>query len=238
MPPLSQPPSRGLSLVSPGPADNTRVNSGAAKTVAVVDHCMLTRDCIVAALKNLGDDWEIACLSSIDDLWKPEFSVDIAILHCDDLDVPGGLSTSGQQDLRSLAEKMRIIVMASNEDPATAAALLVNGVRGYVPTKSTGLSLLTEIIRLVSVGGTFAPPSSLLALRDSGATPAVAATAHQLTSREKDVFELLRRGKPNKCIAHELGLSESTVKSHIQAIMKKLNATNRTEAVCRALESA
>jgi DNA-binding NarL/FixJ family response regulator len=44
----------------------------------------------------------------------------------------------------------------------------------------------------------------------------------------------LKSGKANKIIAHELGVSESTVKVHIGRIMKKLNATNRTQVVCRA----
>jgi Bacterial regulatory proteins, luxR family len=46
------------------------------------------------------------------------------------------------------------------------------------------------------------------------------------------------RGKPNKTIAFELQMSESTVKVHIKSIMSKMNATNRTEVVCRAYDLA
>ena len=51
------------------------------------------------------------------------------------------------------------------------------------------------------------------------------------TARQNDVAEALRHGKANKVIAYELNMCESTVKVHIRNIMRKLNATNRTEAV-------
>lgn len=51
------------------------------------------------------------------------------------------------------------------------------------------------------------------------------------TRRETDLLELLRRGLPNKLIAYELGISESTVKAHLRSIMMKLKAKNRTQAV-------
>jgi hypothetical protein len=52
--------------------------------------------------------------------------------------------------------------------------------------------------------------------------------------RPLGLLDRLKVGKANKIIAHELGLSESTVKVHIGRIMKKLNVTNRTQIVCRA----
>lgn len=52
------------------------------------------------------------------------------------------------------------------------------------------------------------------------------------TRREIELLDLLRRGKQNKLIAYELGISLSTVKAHLRSIMMKLKAKNRTEAVC------
>lgn len=56
-----------------------------------------------------------------------------------------------------------------------------------------------------------------------------------LTPREIDVLELLTEGLPNKSIAERLGISDQTVKFHIASILGKLGATNRTDAVRRAL---
>ncbi len=52
------------------------------------------------------------------------------------------------------------------------------------------------------------------------------------TRREAELLEFLRRGMPNKIIAHELGISQSTVKAHLHNIMAKLHAKNRTQAIC------
>ena len=56
-----------------------------------------------------------------------------------------------------------------------------------------------------------------------------------LTNRETDVLDLLRQGLENKKIARELGLSQGTVRNHISSILQKLEVTNRTQAVIRAL---
>jgi DNA-binding NarL/FixJ family response regulator len=57
----------------------------------------------------------------------------------------------------------------------------------------------------------------------------------ELSPRQRQVLELIGRGKPNKLIAHELEISENTVKAHLRQIMKRLHVTNRTEAALMAL---
>ena len=64
------------------------------------------------------------------------------------------------------------------------------------------------------------------AARDEAAPP-----AGLLTPRQATVLSLLQQGKANKIIAYELGMSESTVKVHIRNIMRKIGATNRTQAI-------
>ena len=58
-----------------------------------------------------------------------------------------------------------------------------------------------------------------------------------LTPRESGVLQLLARGRSNKQIAATLGVSERTVKFHVSALFTKLGATNRTEAVTRAIQA-
>jgi DNA-binding NarL/FixJ family response regulator len=71
------------------------------------------------------------------------------------------------------------------------------------------------------------------------ATPALPASeggeVEKLTAREEQVLELLAQGLPNKAIAVRLGISDQTVKFHVAAIFGKLGATNRTDAVRRAV---
>ncbi len=95
---------------------------------------------------------------------------------------------------------------------------------------------MQEALRCVLGGGVYLPAVSLMAY---GALPALdpqlgAAGAMQslgLTDRQVDVLRLLIEGKANKDICRRLDLSESTVKTHLAAIFRKLNVNNRTQAV-------
>ena len=103
--------------------------------------------------------------------------------------------------------------------------MLAAGAVGFIP-KSERSDVLLGALRLVQSGGTYVP-SRLLAAPPAAAAP-------ELTPRQLDVLHCLLRGDPNKSIARELGLTEGTVKIHIAAILRVLQARNRTEAVVRA----
>ena len=113
---------------------------------------------------------------------------------------------------------------------ATSSIWCVAG-RADIPT-NVHLELAAQAIRLVHAGGTFVPVETFLSARM--ASPAgVAQVAEDLgrvfTRRQLAVAELLRKGQSNKEIAKALTMEESTVKVHVRAIMRKLNAKNRTQ---------
>ena len=96
---------------------------------------------------------------------------------------------------------------------------------------------MIEILRLVLSGGTYVPMEIMEsdAARDRIMTEEKknVFSAHEatgFTDREAEILDKLRQGKPNKTIAAELKIAESTVKVHVRSIMRKLNATNRTQA--------
>jgi DNA-binding NarL/FixJ family response regulator len=96
-------------------------------------------------------------------------------------------------------------------------------------------TLTIEVIRLVRAGGTFAPVNiPLMRQASEQARDHLDPPSNQFTPRQLLVLEHLQRGSANKIIAHELALSEGTVKVHVRNIMKKLRATNRTQAVSRS----
>jgi DNA-binding NarL/FixJ family response regulator len=111
---------------------------------------------------------------------------------------------------------------------------LQRGARGYIPTTSTTIDVAVEVIRLVRVGGTFMPATNARAETDDCNGQHKSGLERQFTPRQIAVLNHLRRGKANKIIAHELAMSESTVKVHVRNIMKKMKATNRTEVAFRA----
>jgi DNA-binding NarL/FixJ family response regulator len=147
-----------------------------------------------------------------------------------------------------------VVLLSNRDDDVTASAAMQRGVRGFFPT-SIPVELVIAGLRLVLAGGVYRPlpivgqneASNLKVISADICAPELAAI-HQsnratrivpekpmvdLTPREKQVFAALKLGLPNKLIAAKLGLSENTVKMHIQHIMRKCSAHNRTEAVLR-----
>jgi len=117
------------------------------------------------------------------------------------------------------------VVVQSNDRPGhQVLELLKIGVHGFIPT-SVSTEVAVQVLRLVCAGGTFVPSSCLLP--DKSLSPSDGSGF--LTGRQIQVVEAIRQGKPNKIIAYELNMCESTVKVHVRAIMKKLKARNRTE---------
>jgi DNA-binding NarL/FixJ family response regulator len=122
----------------------------------------------------------------------------------------------------------RIILVSINETAEDVHQALQAGAAGYMP-KSCEKDAIVRAIRAVAAGERYLPPhlAQRLAERNLHAT---------LSSREIDVLRLIARGKANKEIADELGLSIPTIKTHIAHILTKLDASDRTRAVTTALE--
>lgn len=145
-----------------------------------------------------------------------------------DLQMPGMEGLAGLQRLREALDGRPLVVASGQDDPATIRAVLAAGVAGFIP-KTAGADMLLQALRLVLGGGVYVPPQALAGL--SAPVPEAG-----LTSRQAEVLHALARGEPNKQIARTLGLSEGTVKLHLAAILRVLQARNRTEAVVRARE--
>ncbi|MGH9534498.1 MAG: response regulator transcription factor [Terriglobales bacterium] len=129
--------------------------------------------------------------------------------------------------LRVLLAPTAWIVFGSDDQPH-AARLLRAGARGYLYA-DTGLKTLIKAIVTVRDGQLWADhrlAAAALDLSPSGA----AAGAPGLTTRERGVLEAVGRGKRNKEIAAELGITETTVKAHLNRIYKKLRVSDRLQA--------
>lgn len=150
-----------------------------------------------------------------------------------DLNMPGMDGLTGLRRLRERYPLLPTVVVSGQDDPATIRAVLAAGAGGFVP-KSDPPQLLLNALRLVAAGGVYVPVRTL-ADDHHGAQPG-SADPSGLTPRQLDVLRQLMHGRPNKLIAHDLGLAEGTVKIHIAAILRALHARNRTEAVLRARE--
>jgi DNA-binding NarL/FixJ family response regulator len=204
-------------------------------SVAVIDEHLLTRECIEISLQALGNNLQIESFAAFRDCLQSTNNHDIVLFHTHENMAHHGYDAEQLACLTRLLKTAPLIILSDFDCPESIFKAFESGATGFIPTATTSIKLAIEIIRLVQAGGTFVPRSTLFLRQPNreGATfPAV--TIYGLTPRQMQVLDRLRLGKANKIIAYELGVSESTVKVEIHNIMKKMNATNRTEVACRA----
>lgn len=120
---------------------------------------------------------------------------------------------------------LRVLVLGDNR-PALATRALRLGAYGYLDWESP-LPTLVKAIRRVAAGELWAERKTALALVHAGG---VSAAGSRLTRREKAVLEALAEGRRNKEIADRLGISEATVKSHLNRVYHKLHLSDRLQA--------
>jgi DNA-binding NarL/FixJ family response regulator len=149
-----------------------------------------------------------------------------------------GLPTLRQ--LRAAAEDRTIVVLSANDDADTVIAALNEGAAGFIP-KTTRGKAVEQALRVVLDGGIYLPPvvystvAPLPVLEQSDeARAAEAIDRLGLSPRQVDVLRLLTAGQSNKVICRELDVAESTIKTHLLALFRKLGVNSRTEAVVAA----
>lgn len=151
-----------------------------------------------------------------------------------DLGLPDSQGTDALRQLRATFPEPTYVVMSADARPATILDAIDLGAAGFVP-KTTRQGELIGALRQMMAGGVYLPASVLATQTQPSAPQATPdATALGLSPRQVDVLRLLIEGKSNKLICRDLGLSESTVKTHLAAIFRKLDANTRTQAVVAA----
>jgi DNA-binding NarL/FixJ family response regulator len=136
------------------------------------------------------------------------------------------------KQIHALAPKMKIIVVSASEDSRTIRTILATGVKGYIPKRSE-IKVFNNALKLIIEGGSYVPPN-LLENTPLNALSGRNIGIKTLTTRQSQVLDLIAQGKSNKQIAYDMGVSESTVKLHINALLRSLHVSNRTQAVITA----
>jgi two-component system nitrate/nitrite response regulator NarL len=157
-----------------------------------------------------------------------------------DLNMPG---ISGLETLQLMLQDspgMAVILLTVSEDAEDLTAALQAGARGYL-IKNIDTDYLVRAIRRAAAGEPViaeAMTAKLVAQLQSGSSQRVESISEidKLTPREKDILACLARGESNKIIARTLNVAESTVKIHVQNILKKLGLSSRVQAAVFAVE--
>ena len=159
---------------------------------------------------------------------------DIALI---DVNMPGLSGIGAIRMLRKNIPKLKIIVLSAYDDDKYVQDSMAAGADGYV-LKSIDVDALIDIIALLCQGKPVLSPYLLNLSVDCTADTKTASLESPLTYREKEVLKYLVAGDANKEIAKKLFVSSETVKSHIKNIFRKLDVTNRVEAVRVATEKS
>lgn len=231
-----------------------KVQGAVAISVLLLGEKPLTRECLSLSINQCDRGVHVRSAASLSDaeaILHGEAAINVVLFNLGARSPEHADPASTLQDMVGALKPIPVIVLSEAEDGAAALEAFQCGVRGYIST-DVSLSVALEAIRLVAAGGTFVPASFLHRLmQDQGSPPERCAAAEDavvgadaavvedamkaLTARQRSVLKCMSEGKSNKIIAHELGMRESTVKVHVRSILKRLGATNRTEAAYRTL---
>lgn len=202
--------------------------------IAIVEPCLFMRECIERSLEDvfLG---EVSAYATVDDLIAQMSEIRPSIVMLSSFNGTEEAIASDLSMITAADATVRIVVLADKDDLGAALNALRHGAKGYIPM-TTGLHIAAEAMRFIIAGGSYISPECVVASKSPGASEPQTTMHAGISGRELAVIRAIRQGKPNKVIAYELNLCESTVKVHVRHIMKKLRAKNRTDLAIKSTE--
>ena len=193
--------------------------------ILVAEDHTVVRDGIVAILKQEPDMQIVGDTSDGQqaiELWQ-RHRPDICLM---DLRMPIVNGVSAIERIRAIEPTANIIVLTTYDGDEDIYRAMRAGAKSYL-LKDVRREELFQCIRSVHAGRSYLLPSVAAKLAERLAS-------EDLTPREREVLQLLAQGRSNKLSGAELSISEVTVKSHVQALFRKLNVLSRTEAIAVA----
>jgi DNA-binding NarL/FixJ family response regulator len=202
--------------------------------ILIADDHPLFRDALRRAVAQLFPEAQLVEADDVPALIEQAQAHPRAELLLLDLNMPGAHGFSALAHVRASFPALPVIVVSAREEPALMQRALWHGAAGFVP-KSADLATIGAAIHAVLEGDTWLPAG--VAAHAAALDPeeeALAARVAELTPQQYRVLTLVCNGLLNKQIAFDLGVSEATVKAHMTAILRKLGAHSRTQAVLLA----
>ena len=201
-----------------------------SKFIVADDH-PLFREALIHAIGNCVQGAEIVEADSLDSLQRVVESNPDADLLFLDLSMPGVSGFSALAYIRSNHESLPTVIVSAMDDPAVIRRSIQHGASGFIP-KSASIGIIEAGIQSVLQGEVWLPDGiNLHDTRLDHDEAGIAASMSSLTPHQFRVLMMLGEGLLNKQIAYQLGVSEATIKAHVTAILRKLDVTNRTQAV-------
>jgi DNA-binding NarL/FixJ family response regulator len=204
--------------------------------VLIADDHPLVRQGLQAALAPMPD------VEIVAEAATGQAAIREAVLHRPDvvvmdLQMPDLNGIDATRELRRVVPSAAVLVLTMFDDDDSVFAAMRAGARGYV-LKGAEHQEIARAITAVAAGEAIFGPAIATRVLGYFATPPRAPTPFpELTTREREVLDLIAAGRSNHQIAERLGLSGKTVANHISAIFAKLQVADRTQAILRARDA-
>jgi DNA-binding NarL/FixJ family response regulator len=200
--------------------------------IAVVDPYPLYRQGVVHTIARAADfvlvtegEGAIDARRAVHDGGIDILMIDVAVL-----DLPREI-----EELAKSCINCKLVVLTARDDVLTVTTTLGAGVRGYILKGVSGIDLVTAL-KTIHAGHPFVTPDLASRLLVEGIVFPRSANELALSVREQQVLDHLSKGLTNKEIAAQLGLHVKTIKFYLSALFRKLNVTNRIQAMKTARE--
>jgi DNA-binding NarL/FixJ family response regulator len=199
----------------------------ATRSVLVADDHPLFRDALQQLVACTMPDARVVEAGTLPDALAAVAEGDFELILLD-VNMPGMNGMAGLLSLRNQAPATPVVIVSGEADQATVDHAICCGAAGFIP-KSLSRDGMRDALRAVLAGGLSLPeergaPNG--SDRDAGLAT--------LSAQQRRVLEMIAAGKANKIIAYELSISESTVKAHVTAILRKLKLRSRIQAALYA----
>jgi two-component system, NarL family, nitrate/nitrite response regulator NarL len=202
------------------------------KCLLVDDHGLI-RDALAMLISQRSPDTSLrfaATLAEAQAALLREPDIDLVLL---DLQLPDSRGTATVKAIRFCSPSARVVVLSAEDHAGIAQDCTLAGATCFIPKRADFLALDTTLAAILQTHTSPNHPASD-ALSDIAEPVAPKTNSLGLTQRQIDVLSLMIEGQANKVIARKLNLSESTVKTHVQAIFERLGVKTRTQAVVAA----
>jgi DNA-binding NarL/FixJ family response regulator len=212
---------------APAPEAPNPQAAGVSNAVLIADDHPLFRDALAQIVASALPHAAIVEAGSIEDALTALAARDFELILLD-VNMPGMNGMAGLLALRRQAPATPVVIVSGREDRETVDQAIGCGAAGFIP-KSLPRDGMHKALLSVLAGEISLPDEQV----SDGASDRHAAVA-ALSAQQRRVLEMISAGKANKIIAYELSISESTVKAHVTAILRKLNLRSRIQAALYA----
>jgi two-component system nitrate/nitrite response regulator NarL len=154
-----------------------------------------------------------------------------------DLNMPGISGLDALSAILKDAPGTQVVMLTVSEDAEDLVTALRNGAQGYLLKNIDGEFLVRSIRRAAQGESVISPEMAGKLMRQVRTGAPSAQPADVLSPREREILQRLAKGGSNKEIARDLDLAESTVKIHVQHILRKLGLNSRVQAAVWAIEN-